>query len=222
MKILNLNIERLDKLVDEHGINLVAIVDPETDEIIDDYDVGSPEFAERAEWFVKGEYTIEDKERPVEGQMRMIKVLKCARIEPTFELSVNPVTVETEEPAKDLVEYPLPEDPEAQRKALIDLEDNVGVIIEIKDDKAIVSPYKKDPALADLEKIVSCFVFHKPSMKWTAKDVRVMDIGRYSQACLDSMRIAEPNTTDQDLGILVVDWESKNIKLEQMRPTATE
>lgn len=211
-KLFNIAFYKLDTLVDEKGINLVALFDKETGELIDDYDVGSPEYAERAEWFVKGEHFIEDKE--IDG--KTLKVLKIYRLEPTIEITQNPIEVKASED----VEYPLPSDPEEQRKALIDLEDNVGVILRIEDDKAIVRPYKREgEAIPELEKPVTVMVLHKPSMKWFGREARVMDVLGIANACVESMQRVEPETKPSDFAIITIDWDARNVKIESIPET---
>ena len=49
---------------------------------------------------------------------------------------------------KENIEIELPVEEEARRKKLIDIEENQGVIISIKDNKAVVAIYNKE--LGDL------------------------------------------------------------------------
>ena len=67
-------------------------------------------------------------------------------------------------------------------------------------------------------KIYSVVVQHKHSEAMSGKDIRFSDVVPFAQACITSFKKNHPLdlVKDSDFLIILVDWETKNIKTQQI------
>lgn len=70
----------------------------------------------------------------------------------------------------------------------------------------------------DDSKIYSVVIQHKHSESMSGKDIRFSDIVPFAQACVQSYKNNHPELVikNSDFLIILVDWETKNIKTQQI------
>lgn len=88
-----------------------------------------------------------------------------------------------------------------------------------KDLKVEIGDFKVEGAQpVDDGKIYSVVVQHKHSEAMSGKDIRFSDIVPFTKACIESFKKNHPldPVKDSDFLIILVDWETKNIKTQQI------
>lgn len=70
----------------------------------------------------------------------------------------------------------------------------------------------------DDNKIYSVVIQHKHSEAMSGKDIRFSDVVPFAQACISSFKKNHPldPVKDSDFLIILVDWENKNIRTQQI------